>query len=143
MIKWIKSLIEDSVRKVVAEQVKDAIATATAHLDEMSVSMADKIHNFEIDYDDLANSLIANGLDYNQIASNIELSDLVAEFDTDEIEEKVSQKVDMDNIVDCVVDAVDHDDIADKVKDNIEIDLSEIEINYAALGRALVEMART
>lgn len=143
MIKWIKSLIEDSVRKVVAEQVKDAIETATAQLDEMSVSMADKIHNFEIDYDDLANSLIANGLDYHQITSNIELSDLVAEFDTGEIEEKVSQKVDMDDIVQCVVDAVDHDDIADKIKDNIEIDYSEIEIDYAALGRALVEMART
>ena len=143
MIKWIKSLIEDSVRKVVAEQVKDAIATATAQLDEMSVSMAEKVANYEIDYDDLANSLIANGLDYNQIASNIELSDLVAEFDTGEIEEKVSQKVDMDDIVQCVVDAVDHDDIADKIKDDIEIDYSEIEIDYAALGRALVEMART
>lgn len=144
MIKWIKSLIEDSVRNAVAEQVKDAVATAVAEqVKTAMVAVAEKVENVEIDYDDLANSLISSGLDYNQIASNIELSDLVAEFDTDEIEEKISQKVDMDDIVQCVVDAVDHDDIADKIKDDIEIDYSEIEIDYAALGRALVEMART
>lgn len=144
MIKWIKSLIEDSVRNAVAEQVKDAVATAVAEqVKTAMVAVAEKVENVEIDYDDLANSLISSGLDYNQIASNIELSDLVAEFDTDEIEEKISQKVDMDDIVQCVVDAVDHDDIADKIKDDIEIDYSDIEIDYAALGRALVEMART
>jgi xylose isomerase len=143
MIKWIKSLIEDSVRKVVAEQVKDAIALATAHLDEMSVSMAEKVANYEIDYDDLANSLIANGLDYHQIANNIDLSDIAAEFDTSEIENKVAEQIDTDDVVQGVVDAIDTDDIAEKVKDEIEIDYSEIEINYAALGRALVEMART
>ena len=146
MIKWIKSLIEDSVRKVVAEQLastKESLMAAQSTLDEMSVSVADRIQNIEIDYDELANSLISNGLDYSEIASNIELSDLVAEFDTDNIEEQIAQKVDMDDVVQCVVDAVDTDDIADKVKDEIEIDYSEIEIDYAALGRALVEMART
>jgi len=146
MIKWIKSLIEDSVRKVVAEQLastKESLMAAQSTLDEMSVSVADRIQNIEIDYDELANSLISNGLDYSEIASNIELSDLVAEFDTDNIEEQIAQKVDMDDVVQCVVDAVDTDDIADKVKDEIEIDYSKIEIDYAALGRALVEMART
>ena len=134
MIQWFKNLIEDSVRKAVAAQVQEAVTTA----------VAEQVQNVEIDYDDLANSLISSGLDYNQIASNIELGDLVSEFDTDEIEETIAQKVDMDDIVQCVVDAVDHDDIAEKIKDEaeIEIDYSEIEIDYAALGRALVEMLR-
>lgn len=144
MIQWFKNLIEDSVRKAVAAQVHEAVTTAVAEqVKAAMVSVAEKVENVEIDYDDLANSLISSGLDYNQIASNIELGDLAAEFDTDEIEEKIAQKVDMDDIVQCVADAVDHDDIAEKIKDEIEIDYSEIEIDYAALGRALVEMVRT
>jgi hypothetical protein len=146
MIQWFKNLIEDSVRKVVAEQLastKKSLLEAQAKLDEMSVSMADKIQNVEIDYDDLANSLISNGLDYNEIASYIELGDLVSEFDTSDIENRVVEQVDMDDVVQGVVNAIDTDDIAEKVKDEIEIDYSEIEIDYAALGRALVEMART
>jgi uncharacterized membrane protein YheB (UPF0754 family) len=141
MIKWIKSLIEDSVRNAVAEQVKDAVATAVAEqIKTAMVSVAEKVENVEIDYDDLANSLISSGLDYHQIASNIELGDLAAEIDTSDIENRVVEQVDMDEVVQGVVDAIDTDDIAEKVKDNIEIDYSEIEIDYAQLGKALVAL---
>jgi hypothetical protein len=143
MIQWFKNLIEDSVRKAVTAQVHEAVTTAVAEqIKAAMVSVAEKVENVEIDYDDLANSLISNGLDYNQIASNIELSDLVSEFDTSDIENRVVEQVDIDDVVQGVVDAIDTDDIAEKVKDEIEIDYSEIEIDYSALGRALVEMAR-
>lgn len=143
MIQWFKNLIEDSVRKAVTAQVHEAVTTAVAEqIKAAMVSVAEKVENVEIDYDDLANSLISNGLDYNQIASNIELSDLVSEFDTSDIENRVVEQVDMDDVVQGVVDAIDTDDIAERVKDNVEIDYSEIEIDYSALGRALVEMAR-
>jgi hypothetical protein len=143
MIQWFKNLIEDSVRKAVAAQVHEAVTTAVAEqVKAAMVSVAEKVENVEIDYDDLANSLISSGLDYNQIASNIELGDLVSEFDTSDIENRVVEQVDMDDVVQGVVDAIDTDDIAERVKENIEIDYSDIEIDYAALGRALVEMAR-
>jgi len=143
MIQWFKNLIEDSVRKAVTAQVHEAVTTAVAEqMKAAMVSVAEKVENVEIDYDDLANSLISNGLDYNQIASNIELSDLVSEFDTSDIENRVVEQVDMDDVVQGVVDAIDTDDIAERVKDNVEIDYSLIEIDYSALGRALVEMAR-
>lgn len=143
MIQWFKNLIEDSVRKAVTAQVHEAVTTAVAEqMKAAMVSVAEKVENVEIDYDDLANSLISHGLDYNQIASNIELSDLVSEFDTSDIENRVVEQVDMDDVVQGVVDAIDTDDIAERVKDNVEIDYSEIEIDYSALGRALVEMAR-
>lgn len=143
MIQWFKNLIEDSVRKAVATQVHEAVTTAVAEqVKAAMVSVAEKVENVEIDYDDLANSLISSGLDYNQIASNIELGDLVSEFDTSDIENRVVEQVDMDDVVQGVVDAIDTDDIAERVKDEIEIDYSEIEIDYSALGRVLVEMAR-
>lgn len=144
MIQWFKNLIEDAVRKAVATQVHEAVTTAVAEqVKAAMVTVAEKVENVEIDYDDLANSLISSGLDYNQIASNIELSDLIAEFDTSEIENRVVEQIEIDDVVQGVVDAIDTDDIAERVKDNIEIDYSEIEIDYAALGRALVEMVRT
>jgi hypothetical protein len=143
MIQWFKNLIEDSVRKAVTAQVHEAVTTAVAEqVKAAMVSVAEKVENVEIDYDDLANSLISNGLDYNQIASNIELSDLVSEFDTSDIENRVVEQVDIDDVVQGVVDSIDTDDIAERVKDNVEIDYSLIEIDYSALGRALVEMAR-
>jgi len=143
MIQWFKNLIEDSVRKAVTAQVHEAVTTAVAEqVKAAMVSVAEKVENVEIDYDDLANSLISNGLDYNQIASNIELSDLASEFDTGDIENRVVEQVDIDDVVQGVVDAIDTDDIAERVKDNVEIDYSEIEIDYSALGRTLVEMAR-
>ena len=143
MIKWIKSLIEDSVRNAVADQVKDAVATAVAEqVKAAMVGVAEKVENVEIDYDDLANSLISSGLDYNQIACNIELSDLASEFDTSDIESRVAEQIEIDDVVQRVVDNIDTDDIAERVKDNVEIDYSEIEIDYADLGRALVDMVR-
>jgi hypothetical protein len=140
MFKFIKKMIEDSVRNVVAEQVAYALTDVQARLDETSVALAEKVKADDIDYDELANSLIAAGLDYNQIADNIELSDLASEFDSDDVASKVAEDIDTDDIVRQVVDDIDTDDIAERVKDNIEIDYSEIEIDYEELGKALVAM---
>jgi hypothetical protein len=131
--KWFSGLIETAVRKAIAED-----QFVSAWIDE-TVKAHTSAAN--IDYDELANALIQDGLDYNQIAENISLSDLSDEFDTSEIENKVAEEIETDDIVQKVVDSIDTDDIADQVKENIEIDYSEIEIDYQALGRALVELA--
>ncbi len=130
--KWVSELVETAVRKVLAEDQFKAMVAET-----VTAQMA----NLQVDHDELANALIQDGLDYNQIAENISLSDLSDEFDTSEIENKVAEEIDTNDIVQKVVDSIDTDDIADQVKDNIEIDYSEIEIDYQALGRALVELA--
>lgn len=141
MIQWIKGLIEDSIRKAVSEQVNLAVNLAVAdQVKAAMVSVAEKVEQVEIDYDDLASSLLSTGLDYHQIAEHIDLSDLISEFDTDEVVSKVSNEIDTDDIVQRVVDDVDSDDIAERVRENIEIDYSEIEIDYAELGKALVAL---
>lgn len=141
MIQWFKGLIEDSIRKAVSEQVNLAVSLAVAdQVKAAMVSVAEKVEQVEIDYDDLASSLLSTGLDYHQIAENIDLSDLISEFDTDEVVSKVANEIDTDDIVQRVVDDVDSDDIAERVRDNIEIDYSEIEIDYAELGKALVAL---
>jgi len=145
MFKFIKKMIEDSVRNVVAEQVAQALTDVQTRLDKTSVALVENVQArlvkaVDIDYDELANSLIASGLDYNQIADNIELSDLASEFDSDDVANKVAEDIDTDDIVRQVVDDIDIDDIAERVKDNIEIDYSEIEIDYEELGKALVAM---
>ena len=131
--KWFSGLIETAVRKAIAED-----QFVAAWIDE---TVKAQIANVQVDHDELANALIQNGLDYNQIADNISLSDLSEEFDTSEIENRVAEEIETDDIVQKVVDSIDTDDIADQVKENIDIDYSEIEIDYQALGRALVELA--
>lgn len=126
--KWVSELVETAVRKALAEDNFKAMVTET---------VSKQLANLEVDHDDLANALIQNGLDYHQIADSISISDLVEEFDTSDIENQVAEKIDMDDITQSVVDSIDTDDIAGK----IEIDYSEIEIDYEALGRALVDLA--
>lgn len=123
---WFTNLIEKKINVLIEKQVESAIEKIKIKPD------------IDIDYDDLAEALIKQGLDYNKIANHVDISDLVAEFDIDSIEEQVSEQVDIDSVVSSVVDSVDASDIASE----ISIDYSEIEIDYAELGRALVEMVK-
>lgn len=148
--KWVSGLIETAVRNVVAgDQFKAMVNEAV----KANTSAAN------LDYDELANALIQNGLDYHQIAQNVDMSDLIDEFDSSDIEARIIEKIDTDDIKQGVIDEIDTDDIkqeivneidtdsiADQVKEDfdysqVEIDYSEIEIDYEALGRALVNLA--
>ena len=149
--KWVSGLIETAVRKAIAED-----QFVAAWIDETV-----KTHTSaaEIDYNELANALIHNGLDYHQIAQNVDMSDLIDEFDSSDIEARIIEKIDTDDIKQGVIDEIDTDEIkqeivndidtdsiADQVKEDfdysqVEIDYSEIEIDYEELGRALVSLA--
>lgn len=88
----------------------------------------------EIDYDQLASSLHENGLDYAQIASNIQMSDLADEISTESIEDKVVEKIDLDEVAQRVGNEVDMGEISEHVKDNFEFDYSEFDIDYSSLA---------
>ena len=88
----------------------------------------------EIDYDQLATALHENSLDYAQIASNIQMSDLADEISTDSIEDRVIEKMDLDEVARRAAENVDAGDVADHVKDNFEFDYSEFDIDYSSLA---------
>ena len=91
----------------------------------------------EIDYDRLVTSLADNSRVYAGVATNINLSDLAAEIDTDSIESSVVEKVDIEDVAREVADNVDTDDIARHVSENFEFDYSEFDIDYSSLANEI------
>lgn len=81
----------------------------------------------EIDADD-----VANALDAQSIASEIKLDDLAYHLDDDAIAQKVADicEISDETVAEKVAENVDMGDLADK-----------IELDYEALGRALVRLA--
>jgi hypothetical protein len=126
MTKWLSSLIESAVRKVLAEdQFKSLVASS-----------------FQIDYQKLAEELHErDGINYRELAEYVDEEEIAQHVDTTDIESKVIELIDTDSIVDNVANEIDTDEIADRIKDDVVIDYGEIDIDYEQLGRSLVELA--
>lgn len=145
MFNWIRNWLTAGI----ADQV---VAQVLAN-EELRQQLS-KLTAETVDYDQLASSLHETGLDYHRLAEGISVSDIASEFDAsdiaeslkdeidfDEIAQKVVDEIDQDEVATKVAENIDHDDIAREIRENFEFDYSELEIDYAALGRELVSMA--
>lgn len=123
---WFTGWIENIVERVVSARMSAF---------EQNVAETVKSAQPEIDYDRLVTSLADNNKVYSGVATNINLSDLAEEIDTDSIEGSVLEKVDIEDIAQNVANNVDTDDIAKYVSDNFEFDYSEFDIDYESLAQ--------
>ena len=131
--KFFTDCIETVVRKVLADEqfksmVGESVKTQFDNLDYGR--LAEELHERDV-------------INYRELAKHVDADEIAQNVDTGEIENKVVEQIDMDSVTQGVVDAIDTDDIAEQVREHIEIDYSEIEIDYQALGRALVDLAAT
>jgi hypothetical protein len=116
------------------ESIAERVVNAHMSAIEQSVAETVKSAQPEIDYDRLVTSLADNNRLYAGVATNINLSDLAEEIDTDSIEGSVLEKVDIDDVARNVADNVDTNDIAQYVSENFEFDYSEFDIDYSSLA---------
>lgn len=117
----------------IAERVVNARMSAF----EQTVMTTVKSAQPEIDYDRLVTALADDNKLYAGVATNINLSDLADEIDTDSIESSVLEKVDIDDVARNVADNVDTGDIAQYVSENFEFDYSEVDIDYSSLAEEI------
>lgn len=154
MFNWLRRWLIAGAAEQLVEQLLPKLEAADSPLRSVIVeSMLARVGE-HLDYDQLATALHENSFDYAQLAQHIEASEIANEFDASDIAEQLKDEIDMDELARDVVNEIDTDEITEKVAEQIdkdeiardivsdfELDYSEFEIDYAALGRALVDLA--
>ena len=76
------------------------------------------------------------GIDLHRVAQEINISDLAAEFDTDDIAREISRSydIDEDKVAEKIAEDISYSDIASAVADNFDAD----SLDYSELAKALL-----
>lgn len=76
------------------------------------------------------------GIDLHRVAREINISDLAAEFDTDDIAREIGKRydIDEDKVAEQVAENISYSDIAEKVAENFDAD----DLDYKELAKALL-----
>lgn len=76
------------------------------------------------------------GIDLHRVAREINISDLAAEFDTDDIAREISRSydIDEDKVAEKIAEDISYSDIASAVADNFDAD----SLDYKELAKALL-----